>query len=76
MKVGRERCVQKPGNHAHNAEILKKPKPEHEKSGKENDRLTGFLEKSSIMRMSLRIYARDFIYFPTQRVLSPLERVP
>ena len=53
MKVGRERCVQKPGNHAHNAEILKKPEPEHEKSGEENDHLTGFLEKSSIMRMSL-----------------------
>ena len=55
MKVGRERCVQIPGNHAHNAEILQKSEPEHEKSGKGNDHLTGFLEKSSIMRMSLTI---------------------
>ena len=58
MKVGRERCVQIPENQTHNAEILQKSEPEHEKSGKENDHLTRFLEKSSIMRMSLITHRR------------------
>lgn len=53
MKVGRERYARKAENHAHNTEIPQKLELNQGKSGKDCGYLTGFLEKSSITRISL-----------------------
>ena len=53
MKIGRGRYVQEPENQAHKAEKPLESGWDHEKSDKDNGYLTGFLEKPSIMRISL-----------------------
>ena len=53
MKVGRERCLLKSENQAHNREKTQKLIPEYEKSGQDYHHPAGFLEILSILRICL-----------------------
>jgi len=60
-KVGWDSYLQKVKNHAHNSEKTQNVASECEKSGKDNNHLTGLLEKSSITRLSLELLSKYLI---------------
>jgi len=53
MKVGWDKYAQKTEKHAHSAEKPQETERNHKKSGKQSSCITGFLQKSSILRTSL-----------------------